>query len=66
MTAPTAAAAIPAGTPDITDAAKCAFCMRCVFVCPQKARGLTAETERAMREKLGAVCREYKKNELFL
>ena len=60
------AAAISPEAPEKTDAEKCAFCMRCVFICPRKARGLAPETESLMREKLGAVCSGHKNNELFL
>ncbi|MBQ2895234.1 MAG: 4Fe-4S binding protein [Oscillospiraceae bacterium] len=60
------AGAIPAEAPETTDAARCAYCMRCVSLCPQKARGLAPEMERAMREKLGALCAGRRENELFL
>lgn len=41
-------------------------CMRCIAVCPQNARSVSKVLLAAGSMKLRKICREYKKNELFL
>lgn len=57
--------AIPADRPNETDNAVCITCMRCVAVCPSKARSLPAPVQAAMEQKLGALCAVRKSNALI-
>lgn len=58
--------AIPKDNPYETEADKCISCMRCVSVCPQKARGVSKVLLAAAGMKLKKACSGYKGNELFL
>lgn len=58
--------AIDPAAPRETDKARCISCMRCIAVCPQKARKLNEQVVAASTEKMEAVCRAPKANELFL
>ncbi len=58
--------AISAGKPAQTDTGRCISCMRCVAVCPQKARSVNKALLAAGSMKLKKACSEYKRNELFL
>lgn len=58
--------AIPAGDPSDTDAAKCISCMRCIAVCPRKARSVNPALLAAAGMKLKKACGGRKGNELFL
>lgn len=58
--------AIPADKPSGTDNGKCISCMRCIAVCPQKARSVSRALLTAGSMKLKKACSGYKKNELFL
>lgn len=50
----------------VTDPALCISCMRCVAVCPEKARTLNPAMLVGLTEKLGKVAADRKENELFL
>ena len=58
--------AIPAQEPSETDAAKCISCMRCIAVCPRKARSVNPVLLAAAGMKLKKACSGRKGNELFL
>lgn len=58
--------AIAASDPSKTDTQSCISCMRCIAVCPQNARSVSKVLLAAGSMKLRKICREYKKNELFL
>ena len=58
--------AIPAVAPERTDEKRCISCMRCVAVCPQRARALGTLQEKAVTLKLAKACAERKAPELFL
>ena len=58
--------AIPAGNPRSTDASRCILCMRCVSICPRKARQLPPPALAAFTERLNAVASEPKQPELYL
>lgn len=58
--------AIDAQDPSKTDAGRCISCMRCIAVCPQKARGVNKVLLAAGSMKLKKACAGYKKNELFV
>lgn len=58
--------AIPAQDPARTDGGRCISCMRCVAVCPQKARGLNPALRLGAQQMLKKACAEPKQNELFL
>lgn len=60
------AGAIPEDNPAATDAEKCISCMRCIAVCPNRARSLPAGTVEAIAQRIGAACAERKANQLFL
>lgn len=48
------------------DGSLCIGCMRCVAVCPQKARKVKPEMIQMLTERVGEFCKGYKENELFL
>lgn len=48
------------------DEEKCIACMKCVAVCPQKARAVNDKILAAITAKLEAVCTGRKENELFI
>ena len=58
--------AIPPSDPRSTDAAKCILCMRCVSICPRKARILPPPMEKVFTARLSAVASEPKQPELFI
>ncbi len=58
--------AIPQANPSRTDAAKCICCMRCVALCPQKARGLGSLLTAGLAAKLKKACAVRKECELYL
>lgn len=58
--------AIPQSNPRRTDAAKCILCMRCVAICPRKARILPPPMVEAFTARLTAVASEPKQAEIYL
>lgn len=58
--------AIPAHKPTETDKTKCITCMRCVSICPSKARSVNPLLVSIATQKMKKTCLEYKHNELFL
>lgn len=60
------AQAIPPDDPRQTDAAKCITCMRCVAVCPQKARALPAPVLQMLSQKLAPFMEKRQENELYI
>lgn len=58
--------AIDPTNPSKTDTQCCISCMRCIAICPQKARHINKALLAAGSIKLKKVCNEYKRNELFL
>lgn len=58
--------AIPLSNPRSTDAARCILCMRCVSICPRKARILPPPMVEAFTARLAAVASEPKQAEIFL
>lgn len=60
------AGAISAENPAQTDAARCITCMRCVAVCPQKARTLPAPMLQMLGQKLAPFMEKRQENELYL
>lgn len=60
------AGAIDTTDPSKTDTKRCISCMRCIAICPQKARSVNKALLAAGSMKLKKACSGYKKNELFL
>ena len=60
------AQAISKENPKVTDSKKCISCMRCIAVCPQRARSVSKTLLAAGSMKLKKACSGYKENELFL
>lgn len=58
--------AIDVAHPKETDNDKCISCMRCIAVCPNKARSLNKLVLAAAAKKMAKVFKERKKNEIFL
>lgn len=58
--------AIPLSNPRSTDAAKCILCMRCVAICPRKARILPPPMVEAFTARLNAVASEPKQPEIYI
>lgn len=58
--------AIPAEDPSRTDPDRCISCMRCITVCPQKARSVSKILLSAGSMKLKKACSVRKGNELFI
>ena len=58
--------AISKDNPMLVDKEKCISCMRCVAICPNKARSVNEESLLAISKKLEKACSERKMNELFL
>lgn len=58
--------AISKDHPDRTDETRCISCMRCVAVCPQKARKADSEKVVGLAARLKEVCSVRKGNELFI
>ena len=57
--------AIPGDDPRQTDAKKCISCMRCVALCPAKARSAHPEKVHMIEEKLKAIALPEKPNDFF-
>lgn len=60
------AGAIPSAAPHTTDGTKCILCMRCVAVCPGRARLLPPPMLEGMTQRLNMVAAEPRVPELFL
>jgi len=60
------AGAIPADNPGTTDPGACISCVRCVSICPAKARRLNPDVLEAVNGRIGPALSGYKRNELFL
>lgn len=58
--------AISKKDPAVTDPDKCITCMRCVQLCPQRARSLAPEVEDMMAAKLARLCEKPQKPEIYL
>ena len=58
--------AISVMEPEKTNIEKCISCMRCIKVCPNKARKLNPVMLEAVSSKMKEVCEKTKNNELFL
>ena len=58
--------AIPLSNPRSTDPSRCILCMRCVAICPRKARILPPPMVQAFTARLSAVASEPKQAELYL
>ena len=58
--------AIPSAAPHTTDAAKCILCMRCVAICPRRARIMPPPALEMFTQRLNAVAAEPKAPEFFL
>jgi ferredoxin len=58
--------AIPLNNPRSTDAAKCILCMRCVAICPRKARILPPPMVEDFTARLNAVASEPKQPEIYI
>lgn len=58
--------AIPSEKPNETCVNQCISCMRCIQICPYNARHLDETMLNAVSEKMEALFRERKQNELFL
>ena len=58
--------AIDPKTPGTTDTGKCISCMRCVSLCPQKARKVSRPMAAVVALAIKKACSERKKNELFI
>ncbi|MCI8464503.1 MAG: 4Fe-4S binding protein [Lachnospiraceae bacterium] len=60
------AGAIPTEDPSKTDEKVCISCMRCIGICPKKARSVSKTLLAASSMKMKKVCSGRKSNELFL
>lgn len=58
--------AIPLTNPRSTDAARCILCMRCISICPRKARILPPPMVEAFTARLSAVASQPKSPEFFI
>lgn len=58
--------AISAANPKKTDKDLCISCMRCIKVCPKKARKVNPMLVKVAANKMKAVCGQKKENELFI
>jgi len=58
--------AIPKDAPNETDEAKCITCLRCVAICPAKARDMSPEFKEAITQRLAPLCAERKANTLYI
>lgn len=60
------AGAIPISEPDKTEKEKCVTCIRCIRICPKKARGFYAYEKFFAEKGLEKRCSEYRKPEIFI
>ena len=58
--------AIDAQDPQQTDTQKCISCMRCLAICPQKARKINKVVVSVAAAKMKKACSDHKSNALFL
>lgn len=58
--------AIPLDAPNTTDNDRCFACLRCISLCPSKARFLPEAVVQTMAEKLAPACEVRKENQVFL
>lgn len=58
--------AIPSDNPRSTDAAKCILCMRCVAICPRKARLLPPPAQAAFDTRLASIASAPKQPEIYI
>ena len=58
--------AIPLQNPRSTEAARCILCMRCVAICPRKARIMPPPAQAAFDAKLAAIATSPRQPELYL
>jgi ferredoxin len=58
--------AIPSANPRTTEASRCILCMRCVALCPRKARLLPPPVQENFRTRLAASASEPRQPELYL
>ena len=58
--------AIPKDAPNETDKAACITCLRCVAICPAKARDMSPEFKEAITQRLAPLCAERKANTLYI
>ncbi|MGI6031392.1 MAG: EFR1 family ferrodoxin [Eubacteriales bacterium] len=58
--------AIPQDNPAKTDESRCVSCMRCIHVCPEKARSLDAGMLQTLAARLEPMLSGHRENELFL
>jgi ferredoxin len=58
--------AIPKDAPNETDKEKCITCLRCVAICPAKARDMSPEFKEAITQRLAPLCAERKANTLYI
>ena len=58
--------AIPVDMPNTVNKELCISCMRCISVCPLKARAVAPAVVQVLNEKLSATAQGYKQNQLFL
>lgn len=58
--------AISVQEPEKTDTKLCISCMRCIHICPDKARKLNSVLLKVASKKMETVCERRKENELFI
>lgn len=58
--------AIPLQNPRSTEAARCILCMRCIAICPRKARVMPPPAQAAFDAKLAAIATSPRQPELYL
>jgi ferredoxin len=58
--------AIPKDAPNETNKEKCITCLRCVAICPAKARDMSPEFKEAITQRLAPLCAERKANTLYI
>lgn len=58
--------AIPLDNPQKTNKELCISCMRCIDICPNKARKVNSLMVKVASKKMKAACAERKRNELFI
>ena len=60
------AGAIPKSNPSEVDKEKCISCMRCISVCPRKARDVNRILRKAASVKMKKTCSGRKENKIYL